>query len=93
MDDLRTRLRGWQTVYPCDAEKPEGHLYEEAAARIEALEAQLGKADALADEMERLIRRTPFVPAPNGISLTIGLEQIADQKAALIEYHAAREKE
>ena len=87
MDDLVKRLRRM------DGDSMSIKTLDEAADRIEAFEAQLAKADALADEMERLIRRTPFVPAPSGISLTIGLDQIAGQKEALTAYRAAREKE
>ena len=46
MDDLVKRLRDWQVVHPCDADKPEGHLYEESAARIETLERQIAAAYA-----------------------------------------------
>ena len=62
------------------------------AARIEHLEARVAAADKLADEMTRLMRRTPFVPAPNGIAVTITLDQIADQKAALAAYEATKEQ-
>lgn len=90
MDDLVKRLR---SLSDCDARsgEPLGRAMREAADRIEALEAQVRAADALAEEMTRLMRRTPFVPAPNGITLTITLDQIADQKAALFAYRAARE--
>jgi hypothetical protein len=85
MDDLKERMREWWEYDP-------GHLIPQALTRIEALEAQLAKADALADEMERLIRRTPFVPAPNGISVTIGIDQVADQRIALAAYQATKEQ-
>lgn len=39
-DNLVKRLRDWQHVHPEDEDKPEGHLYEEAADRIEELEAE-----------------------------------------------------
>lgn len=58
MDDLKARLSDWQTVRPCDADKPEGHLYEEALARIEALEARVAAADKLA----QLCRSFSVVP-------------------------------
>jgi hypothetical protein len=44
MTDLVKRLRDWIHVYPEDYDKDAGHLYEEAAARIEALEAEVVKA-------------------------------------------------
>lgn len=61
-------------------------------SRIEALEARVAAADKLAEEMTRLMRRTPFVPAPNGIAVTITVDQIADQKAALAAYQATKEQ-
>jgi hypothetical protein len=41
MSNIVKRLRDWQHVYPEDQDKTEGHLYEEAAGRIEELEAKL----------------------------------------------------
>ena len=49
-DDLVKRLRDWEHVGPEDIDKPEGHLYEEAADRIEELEAKLAKAVEALDE-------------------------------------------
>jgi hypothetical protein len=46
MIDLVTRLRDWEHIYPCDDLKPDGHLYIEAAERIEELEAKLEISDA-----------------------------------------------
>ena len=46
-DDLVKRLRDWEHVGPEDIDKPEGHLYEEAADRIEELEAKLAKAEVI----------------------------------------------
>lgn len=40
-DNLVKRLRDWQHVYPEDQDKPEVYLYEVAADRIEALEAEV----------------------------------------------------
>lgn len=34
MASLLERLENWQTVYPEDQDKPEGHLYLEAAKHI-----------------------------------------------------------
>lgn len=48
MTDLVKRLRDWQNVHPEDQDKPEGHLYEEAANRIEALEAGVANAHLIA---------------------------------------------
>ena len=50
-DDLVKRLRDWEHVGPEDIDKPEGHLYEEAADRIEELEAKLAKAVEALDEV------------------------------------------
>lgn len=38
--NLVERLRNWPCIYPEDLYEPEGHLYEEAADRIEELEAE-----------------------------------------------------
>lgn len=40
-DNLVKRLRDWWLVYPEDEDKDVGHLYEEAADRIEELEAEI----------------------------------------------------
>ena len=40
-DNLVKRLREWWIVYPEDEDKDVGHLYEEAADRIEELEAEI----------------------------------------------------
>ena len=50
-DDLVKRLRDWEHVGPEDIDKPEGHLYEDAADRIEELEAKLAKAVEALDEV------------------------------------------
>ena len=42
-DDLVKRLRDWEHVWPDDMEKPAGHLYEDAADRIEELEAEVAR--------------------------------------------------
>ena len=44
MTDLVKRLRDWPCIYPEDLYEPEGYLYEVAADRIEALEAEIFKA-------------------------------------------------
>jgi hypothetical protein len=41
MADIVERLCFWQTVYPEDDHKPEGHLYQEAAEEIERLRYRL----------------------------------------------------
>ena len=59
-DDLVKRLRDWQHVYPEDKDKPEGHLYEEAADRIEALETTLKRLEYWFDtDAEILDAMTP----------------------------------
>ena len=50
-DDLVKRLRDWEHVWPDDMNKPAGHLYEDAADRIEELEVKLAKALAFLDEL------------------------------------------
>jgi tetrahydromethanopterin S-methyltransferase subunit G len=47
MSNIVKRLRDWQHVYPEDQDKTEGHLYEEAANRIEELEAEVEGALAI----------------------------------------------
>ena len=60
MTDLVKRLRDWQHVHPEDEDKPEGHLYEVAADRIEALEAVLKKLEYWFDaDQEVLDAMTP----------------------------------
>lgn len=44
-NDLVKRLRDWEHIHPEDYNKPAGHLYEEAADRIEALEATLKRLE------------------------------------------------
>ena len=48
MDDLKERLRKWWEYDP-------GHLFSQALTRIEALEARIAKADALADILQSAI--------------------------------------
>jgi hypothetical protein len=50
-DNLVERLRDWTTVWPEDAEKPDGSLYIEAADRIEELESVLKEVDAWVDDL------------------------------------------
>ena len=59
-DDLVKRLRDWEHVHPEDYDKPEGHLYEEAADRIEELEATLRRLEYWFDaDAEILDAMTP----------------------------------
>ena len=51
MSDLLIRLRAWERVFPCDEDKPEGHLYLEAADRIEELTNVLEEVDAWVDDL------------------------------------------
>jgi len=39
-DYLLERLKDWENIWACDMGKPEGALHEEAADRIEALQAE-----------------------------------------------------
>ena len=60
MSNLVERLRDWEHVYPEDYNKPEGHLYEEAADRIEALEVTLKRLEYWFDaDQEVLDAMTP----------------------------------
>lgn len=45
MDDLKERMKEWWEYDP-------GHLIPDALSSIEALEARIAKADALADALE-----------------------------------------
>ena len=53
MTDLVKRLRDWQHVYPEDQDKHEGHLYEEAADRIEEFEAVVDRLQVSLFKMEK----------------------------------------
>ena len=58
--DLIKRLREWETVYPDDYNKPAGHLYIEAADRIETLTAALKRLEYWFDtDAEILDAMTP----------------------------------
>ena len=77
-DDLVKRLRDWEHVWPDDMEKPAGHLYEDAAARIEELEANLEKAvDALGEAIYLLD------PDEEDIAKETGLHRIVTTYAEL----------
>lgn len=68
-DDLVKRLRDWERVWPEDMDKPAGHLYEQAADRIEELEAKLSDAqyeiDFLNAQLEAWQEMAP--PATKGL--------------------------
>lgn len=40
-------------------------------------------APAMRAELDRLVHRTPFVPVEGGITITLGMEQISELRAAL----------
>lgn len=46
MTDLLTRLKDWETVYPCDLDKPLGNLYNESFDRITKAIKKLEEIDA-----------------------------------------------
>lgn len=50
MTDLLTRLKNWETVYPCDLDKPEGHLYEEAHHALYEAIKRLRRIDSWVEE-------------------------------------------
>lgn len=69
---LIKRLREWETVYPADAGKPAGHLYIEAADRIETLTATLKRLEYWFDtDAEILDAMTPDERADNMRQLTL----------------------
>ena len=80
MDDLVKRLRDINTNYElargihCDI--------SEAAARIEALEARIAKADALADAL----RRTGYRVDHNGVTTLTGIDAMIPINEALAAY-------
>ena len=51
MGNLVKRLRDWPCIHPEDLYEPEGHLYAEAADRIEALEAENKRLREALEEM------------------------------------------
>ena len=59
MTDLVKRLRDWQHVHPEDQDKPEGHLYIEAANLIEELDAEVDLLWETLVEAIRMISPTP----------------------------------
>ena len=58
-DDLVNKLINWEKVWPEDMDKTEGHLYYEAAERIEDLTRRhthaLHKIDVLEDQIEEIM--------------------------------------
>ena len=70
-DDLVKRLRDWEHVWPDDMDKPAGHLYDDAADRIEELEAKLSKAVEALDEAIYLLD-----PDEEDIAKETGLHRI-----------------
>lgn len=52
MTDLLTRLYRWQKVYPCDTDKPDGHLYEEAHDALTKAIKKLEEIEAWMEELE-----------------------------------------
>jgi predicted trehalose synthase len=87
MSDLLIRLWGWERVFPCDEDKPEGSLYLEAADRIEELEAEVKKqalqylcdAGQLGERVGELISVLEEVDA-----WVEGLGYYADESAELV---------
>jgi hypothetical protein len=66
MTDLVKRLRDWEHVHPEDQDKPEGHLYEEAADRIEELRSRLRWVITERDDtFVRMLRRVETAEAEN----------------------------
>ena len=91
-DDLVKRARDCANgIGSFKSDKGDLGLLDDLADRIEALEAALIEADALDRVMEHQIKRTPFTPAPNGISVTLSLQQISDQRDTLSAYRQARD--
>ena len=64
MTDLVKRLRDWEHVHPEDQDKTEGHLYEEAADRIEELQSRLRWVITERDDtFVRMLRRVETAEA------------------------------
>ena len=64
MGNLVERLRDWQHVHPEDEDKPEGHLYEVAADRIEELQSRLRWVITERDDtFVRMLRRVETAEA------------------------------
>ena len=54
MTDLLTRLKDWETVYPCDMDKPDGNLYGEAYDALTKAITKLEEINAWVEAMLRL---------------------------------------
>ena len=66
MSNLVKRLRDWEHVHPEDQDKPEGHLYEEAADRIEEMQSRLRWVITERDDtFVRMRRRVETAEAEN----------------------------
>jgi ABC-type branched-subunit amino acid transport system ATPase component len=91
MTDLVKRLRDWIHVYPEDYDKDAGHLYEEAAARIEELEAEVERVLETANCLESVADCVSIrLDSPEqGVSF----ELARDLSNALTAFRAAREGE
>lgn len=51
--NIKQKLLFWDEVFPCDIDKPEGHLYDEALAAIEQRDEKLAKVlDYLEDRVK-----------------------------------------
>ena len=51
MNDLLTRIKYWETVYPCDMGKPDGNLYGEAYDALTKAITKLEEINAWVEEL------------------------------------------
>jgi len=51
MTDLLTRLKDWETVYPCDMDKPDDNLYGEAYEALTKAITKLEEINAWVEEL------------------------------------------
>ena len=51
MTDLLIRLKDWETVYPCDMDKPDGNLYGEAYEALTKAITKLEEINAWVEDL------------------------------------------
>ena len=86
MTDLVKRLRDWEHVHPEDQDKTEGHLYEEAADRIEELQSRLRWVITERDDtFVRMLRRVETAEAEDKLLRDSRAEDYSELLATLDE--------
>jgi len=63
MTDLLIRLKDWETVYPCDMDKPDGNLYGEAYEALTKAITKLEEINAWVEELG-LYADSQNIPVP-----------------------------